>query len=170
MAFFYLGTNYIVYIYNQITNRWKESNKRIIFSKWLNEIELGKRTCLLDCINLVLKDFLGKKMHPHLNSIIVIDNSLGEHFFLVKYSRDHFPYMVASQEDLSKKVLKKYKVLIGWCSIDLDGNTLSIKIRAVNSQKYRLLPDKENIDDAVIATQTYHFRYCDEHKKWCMVK
>ena len=103
-------------------------------------------------------------------NILIIENTLGATFFLWEYNKEHFPYMVASQEDLTKKVLKKYKTLIGWCSIDLDGNTLSIKMRVVDSKKYRLLPDKENVDNAIIATQTYHFRYCDEHKKWCMVK
>lgn len=169
-SFYYLGTNYIVYIYNQSTMSWEKSDKRLTYAKWLNEIELKKRTYLLDCIDQALKEFLETVAFPSTNSILVIDNSLGEHFFLVKYSKKRFPYMVASQEDLTKKVLKKYKNLIGWCSIDLDGNTLSIQLRAVDSDKYKLLPDKDNVDDAVIATQTYHFRYCDEHKKWCIVK
>ena len=169
-SFYYLGTNYIVYIYSQNTMSWDKSDKRLTYAKWLNEIELKKRTCLLDCIDQALKEFLETVAFPSTNSILVIDNSLGEHFFLVKYNKKQFPYMVASQEDLTKKVLKKYKTLVGWCSIGLDGSTLSIQLRAVDSDKYKLLPDKDNVEDAVIATQTYHFRYCDEHKKWCMVK
>lgn len=139
-----------------------------LFAQWYTEARNKKRQRILDLINEALIGSLNNMQMT--KNILIIENTLGATFFLWEYNKEHFPYMVASQEDLTKKVLKKYKTLIGWCSIDLDGNTLSIKMRVVDSKKYRLLPDKENVDNAIIATQTYHFRYCDEHKKWCMVK
>lgn len=78
-SFYYLGTNYIVYIYNQSTMSWEKSDKRLTYAKWLNEIELKKRTYLLDCIDQALKEFLETVAFPSTNSILVIDNSLGEH-------------------------------------------------------------------------------------------
>ena len=163
----FYNTNFLFYL--KIKDKWI-SHKPIgdIFVQWYTEARSRKRQRILDLTNEALVRFLDNIQMT--NNVLVIENTLGTTFFLWEYNKKQFPYMVASQEDLTKKVLKKYKTLVGWCSIDLDGNTLSIQLRAVDSDKYKLLPDKDNVDDAVTATQTFHFRYCDEHKKWCMVK
>lgn len=162
----------IIYIYDKQNKGWVSVQRvRDFYARWYTEVSARKRQRLIDLENESLIFFLQNlKTLKNDSSFLVIDDSFGYQFFLWEYNYKNFAYMVATQNDLSKKVLKKYKILVGWCSIGVEGNTISVQMRAVDSDKYRKLPDKTNVDDAIIFTQTYHFRYCDIHKKWCMVE
>lgn len=162
----------LIYIYDKQNKCWVNVKKVKDFSaRWYTEVSARKRQRLIDLENESLIVFLqNMKTLKKDSSFLVIDDSFGVQFFLWEYNYKNFPYMVASQEDLTKRVLNKYKILVGWCSIGLEGDTLSVQMRAVDSGKYKKLSDKTNIDDAVLFTQTYHFRYCEIHNKWCMVE
>ena len=162
----------LIYIYDKQNKYWVNVKKvEDFYARWYTEVSARKRQRLIDLENESLIVFLQNlKISKIDSSFLVVDDSFGYQFFLWEYNYKNFPYMVATQDDLSNKVLKKYKILVGWCSVGLEGNTLSIQLRAVDSDKYKKLQDKTNVDDAVLFTQTCHFRYCDIHKKWCMVE
>ena len=163
--------NCIFYKFTPNEQKWKIINNDCPIFEWLDDVVSGKRQRLIDLTYESLTIFMEQcSNYSKDQRILVIDNNLGRSLFPRKCKIEPFTFMVASLDDLTTDVLDEYKTLVGWCSIDLDGNTLSIQLRAVDSDKYKLLPDKDNVDDAVTATQTFHFRYCDEHKKWCMVK
>lgn len=162
----------IIYIYDKQNKGWASVQEvGDFYARWYTEVSARKRQRLIDLENEALIVFLQKlKTLKNDSTFLVIDDSFGRHFFLWEYANQNFPYKVATQDDLSNKVLRKYKILVGWCSIGLEGNTISVQMRAIDSGKYRILSDKTNIDDAVLFTQAYYFRYCDIHKKWCMVE
>ena len=162
----------IIYIYDKQDKSWVRAQRiKDFYARWYTEVSARKRQRLIDLENESLVVFLQNlKTFKNDSSFLVIDDSFGAQFFLWEYKDKPFGYMVAAQGDLSNKVLKKYKILVGWCSVGLEGNTLSFQLRAVDSDKYKKLADKTCVDETVLFTQIFHFRYCDIHKKWCMVE
>lgn len=76
------------------------------------------------------------------------------------------------KRDLTSKVLKNYKCLVGWCSIEFVKNHLILTLRAVRTEDYKRKKKQKserNIDDIVSFMRSYEFAYCSSCKKWCLL-
>lgn len=161
--------NNMLYVYNA-EGKWKKKDisKRLFIciydDNWLkNSVDLQ------DCINFALNESINREIVFGLDifRILVLDNTFGSDFFANKYSvKRAFPYLVASEQNLKIRELKKFYNIFGWCEIFLTDNHFTIALRNVDGRKY----GGKDMERATICKYIYNFAYSDTQKKWVCTK
>ena len=167
------GSTASAFYYNSEQEKWENRPRHFSIAKWLNESQVTyQRSSSFELLDTALTSFLhDMELSYPKKEILVLDNTFGHKFFFIQYDIRHFDYMIASERDLTNKVLKNYKCLVGWCSIEFVKNHLILTLRAVKSEDYKRKKKQKtqrNIDDITYFKRSYEFAYCSNCKKWCL--
>ena len=162
------------FYYNQKNEKWEYRPKHFDLAKWIHEAEVThQRSSSFELLDTALTSFLHEmELSYPKKEILVLDNTFGHKFFFRQYDVRRFDYMIASERDLTNKVLKSYKCLVGWCSIEFVKNHLILTLRAVKSEDYKRKKKQKtqrNIDDITCFMHSYEFAYSPTCKKWCLL-
>lgn len=171
------GSKALLYVYTKEKEWESKPIKTRTLMDYFSDGPISKENVYLqDCIDFALNESINNFFNeynyinnfgaPDIYRFLVFDNTFGDDFFFHKYfAKRTFPFLVASEQNVKKKELKKFYYIFGWCEIFLTGNKLTIVLRQVDGRKYA----KKSLEYSTDYEYIYDFTYSDKQKKWVCI-